>query len=66
MLITKCEGVGLKHCNDSKAFTEYSNDMQEMFKSIEEYRPIFIFFVDAIAYMLNNKKTSTNNSTIIY
>ena len=28
VLIKKRESVSLKDCNDSKAFTEYSNDMQ--------------------------------------
>ena len=27
MLINKRESVTLKHCHDSKAFIEYSNDM---------------------------------------
>ena len=31
------ESIGLKHFNDPKAFTEYSNDMQNVYKSIEEY-----------------------------
>ena len=29
--------VGLKHYDDSKAFIEYSNDMQDAYKNIEEY-----------------------------
>ena len=31
-LLTK---IGLKHCNDSKAFIEYSNDMDDIYKNIE-------------------------------
>ena len=31
-LINKREGIGLKHFNDSKAFIEYSNDMQDVCK----------------------------------
>ena len=38
-LINKCEKVGLKHYDDPKAFTEYSNDMQDVYKNIEEYNP---------------------------
>ena len=38
-LINKREIVGLKHCNDSGAFIEYSNYMQDFYKKIEEYNP---------------------------
>ena len=36
-LIRKREKVGLKHYNDLKAFIDYSNDMQDVYKNIEEY-----------------------------
>ena len=36
-LINKRENVGLKHWNDSKAFIEYSNDMQDVYKNPEEF-----------------------------
>ena len=36
-LIKKREKVGLKHYDDPKAFIEYSNDMQNVYKNIEEY-----------------------------
>ena len=36
-LINKREKVGLNHCDDPKVFIEYSNDMQDIYKSIEEY-----------------------------
>ena len=29
--------MGLKHFNDPKEFIEYSNDMQDVYKNIEEY-----------------------------
>ena len=35
-LISKQESTGLKHFNDSKAFIEYSDDMDNIYKSIEE------------------------------
>ena len=38
-LINKQEGTGLKHFNDSKAFIEYANDMDGIYKNIEEYNP---------------------------
>ena len=36
-LINRRESTGLKHFNDPKAFTEYSNDMQDVYKNIDEY-----------------------------
>ena len=61
MLINKRKSTGLKQFNDSKAFTEYSNDMDDIYKSIEEYnlikkRKILIVFDDVIADMLGNTK----------
>ena len=38
-LINKREKVDLKHCNDSKTFTECSNDIQDVYKNIEQYNP---------------------------
>ena len=44
----------LKYLNDSKVFIEYSNDMDDIYKNIEEYntnkkRKIIIVFDDMIA-----------------
>ena len=36
-LINKRKSTGLKHFNDPKAFIEYLNNMQGVFKNIEEY-----------------------------
>ena len=63
-LINKRESRGLKHLNDSKAFIKYSNDMDDIYKNIEEYNPIkkrkiLIAFDDTIADMLSNKKKLT-------
>ena len=60
-LIKKREEVGLDHFDDPKAFTEYSNDMQDVYKNIEDYNlekecKILIVFDDMIADMINNKK----------
>ena len=60
-LINKREKVGLDHFKDPKAFLEYSNDMQDVYKNIEDYNPgkkrkIIIVFDDMIADMVNNKK----------
>ena len=60
-LISKRETTGLKHLNNPKAFIEYSNDMQDVYKNTEEYNPgkehkILIVFDGMIADMINNKK----------
>ena len=59
-LIKKRESTGLRHFNDPKAFIEYSNDMQDVYKNINHYNPdkenkIVIVFDDMIADMINNK-----------
>ena len=63
-LINKGEGVGIDHFNDPKAFIEYSNDMHDVYKNIDEYNPdkenkILIVFDDMIADMINNKKLNS-------
>ena len=35
-LINKRESTGLKHLNDPKAFIEYSNDMENIYKKIND------------------------------
>ena len=60
-LINKRETIELKHFNDPKAFIEYSNDMQDVCKNIEEYnigkkRKLLIGFHYMTADMINNKK----------
>ena len=37
--INKRESTGSKRLNDSKAFIEYSNNMDDIHKNIEEYNP---------------------------
>ena len=56
--------VGINHFNDPKAFMEYSNDMQDVYKNIEDYNPIkkrkvLIIFNDMIADMVNNNKLNS-------
>ena len=63
-LINKREGVGINHFNDPKAFIEYSNDMHDVYKNIDEYnvdkdRKILIVFDYMIANMINNKKLNS-------
>ena len=38
-LINEKESTGLKYLHDSKAFTAYSNDMDDVCKNVEEYNP---------------------------
>ena len=35
-LIKKKESIGLKHFNDPKAFLEYSNDMHDVYKDVND------------------------------
>ena len=54
LLINKREDVGLDHYNDSKAFIEYSNNMDGIYEDIDEYRlnkerKMLILFDDVIA-----------------
>ena len=61
MLINKHKSVRLKYFHDSKAFIEYSNDMNYIYGYICEYNPnkkckIWIVFDGIIADMLRNKK----------
>ena len=35
--VKETKGAGSKHCNDSKAFIEYSNDTDDRYRNIEEY-----------------------------
>ena len=59
-LINKRESKALDHFNDPKAFIEYSSDMRDVYKNIDEYnadkeRQILIVFDDMIADMVNKK-----------
>ena len=59
-LINKRRKIGLNRFNYPKAFIKYSNDMQDVYKNVEEYntdknRKILIVFDDMIADMINNK-----------
>ena len=53
----------MDHFNDPKAFTEYSNDMHDVYTNIDEYNPDkenkIIVFDDMIADMIHNKKFSS-------
>ena len=60
-LISERESTGLKHLNDPKVFVEYSNNMYDLYKNINEHNPdrenkILIVFDDMIIDMINSKK----------
>ena len=68
-LIDKRESVGIDHCNDPKAFIEYSNDKRDVYKNINDYNPdpenkILIVFDDIIADMIHNKKLDSINTKL--
>ena len=39
LLTNKSESTGLKYFSDFKTFMEYSHDMNDVYKNIEEYNP---------------------------
>ena len=60
-LIKNRENAGIKHLNDSKAFIECSNTMNDVYENIDLYNPnrkrkILIVFDDMIADIMTNKK----------
>ena len=63
-LTNKTESVGINHFKDPKAFIEYSNDMHDVYKNIDDYNldkenKILIVFDDMIADMIHNKKLNS-------
>ena len=57
----KREVAGLRHFNDSAAFIECSNDVDDIHKNIKDYNPnkkrrLLIVIDDMIADMLSNKR----------
>ena len=58
------ENVGINHFDNPKAFIEYSNDMHDGYKNIDDYNPdienkILIVLNDMIAEMIHNKKLNS-------
>ena len=61
MLIKKLESTGLKHLNDPKGFIDNLNNIDDIYKNIEECNPnkkrkILIVFHDMIVHIHCNKK----------
>ena len=60
-LIKNRENAGLKHVNNSKAFIECPNIMDDVYENIDDYNPsrrrkILVVFDDMIADIMTNKK----------
>ena len=60
-LIRLREKVGIDHLDDPKALIEYSDDMHNVYKNIDEYNPdpknkILIVFDDMITDMINKRR----------
>ena len=60
-LIKNRENAGIKHVNNSKAFIECSNTMDDIYENIDDYNPsrrrkILIIFDDMVADIMTNKK----------
>ena len=70
-LINERKSAGLKHLNDPKAFIEYSNDIQNVYKNIDKCNAdkghkILAVFDDLTANMIYNKKTKFNSNRTVY
>ena len=60
-LINNRENAGIKHLNDSKAFIDCSNTMNDVYENIDLYNPnrrrkVLIVFDSMIADIMTNKK----------
>ena len=60
-MIKKREDAGIKHLNDSNAFIECSNTMDDIYENIDDNNPsrkrkVLIVFDDMIADIVTNKK----------
>ena len=60
-LIKIREKVGIDHHNDPRAYSEYSNDMHDVYRNINHYNPykenkISIVLDDMIADIIHNEK----------
>ena len=61
LLINKQESTGSSHLNDSKTFIKFSNDLDDIYKYIEEYNPnkkrkilIFLMISLLICWVIRN------------
>ena len=64
MVINKLKSTGLYYFDDPKAFIDYSSDIDDIYKNIEEYNPnkkrkILILFDDMIADMPSHENRNS-------
>ena len=60
-MIKNRKNAGIKHVNNSKAFIECSNTMDDVYENIDDYNPsrkrkVLIIFDDMIGDIMSNKK----------
>ena len=60
-LVNNCENAGMKHLNNSKAFIDCSNTVNDVYENIDLCNPnrkrkVLIVFDDMIADIMTNKK----------
>ena len=60
----------MKHLNDSKAFIEYSQSMDDIYNNVDDYNPsrkrkILIAFHDMIADIMTNKEFQATMKDLI-
>ena len=70
LLIQKRENAGMKNLNDSNAFIEYSNAMDDVYDNIDDYnaerkRKVLILFDDMIFHVMSDKKSSNCTKRIV-
>ena len=70
-LVIKRESIGFKYLNVSKAFNEYWNNADGIYKTIEEYHPnkkrkTLIVFDDMTADIGNSKNHDKNSNWFIF
>ena len=63
-MIKKRENAGIKNLNDPNAFIKYSNTMDDVYNSIDDYnlkrkRKVLIVFDDMIAHIMSDKKAQS-------
>ena len=71
ILVIKRESIGFKYLNVSKAFNEYWNNADGIYKTIEEYHPnkkrkTLIVFDDMTADVGNSKNHDKNSNWFIF
>ena len=63
-MIKKRENAGIKNLNDPNAFIKYSNTLDDVYNSIDDYnlkrkRKVLIVFDDMIAHIMSDKKAQS-------